>query len=161
MHNKKEILQKRFKKLERHYNALKDYKQLIDKTLVQKDIFQVGVFQTLEVQERAVLDAYLKRFASIQDFLGAKIFAPLLEISGISYGKMSEVLYLMEKEEIIDSLDNWIELREIRNELEHDYPENLQEALQDLKFCVDNFVKLESYYLNSLSFAKRYLHEAL
>ncbi|NOQ65145.1 MAG: hypothetical protein GQ582_11600 [Methyloprofundus sp.] len=65
----------------------------------------------------------------------------------------------MEKEEIIDSLDSWIELREIRNELEHDYPENLQQALQDLKFCVDNFVKLESYYLNSLDFAKRYINE--
>ncbi|NOR80571.1 MAG: hypothetical protein GQ529_07010 [Methyloprofundus sp.] len=159
MYNKKEILKKRFKKLERHYSALKDYKQLIHKIRMQKDIFQVDVFQTLEVQEKAVLDAYLKRFSSIQDFLGAKIFASLLEISGISYGKMSEVLYLMEKEEIIDSLDNWIELREIRNELEHDYPENLQQALQDLKFCVDNFVKLESYYLNSLSFAKRYLNE--
>ena len=104
MHNKKEILTKRFKKLERHYSALKDYKQLIDKIRLQKDIFQVDVFQTLEIQEKAILDAYLKRFSSIQDFLGAKIFASLLEISGISYGKMSEVLYLMEKEEIIDSL---------------------------------------------------------
>ncbi|GFO74378.1 antitoxin [Bathymodiolus platifrons methanotrophic gill symbiont] len=54
---------------------------------------------------------------------------------------MSEVLYQIEKEEIIDSLGSWIELREIRNDLEHDYPENLQEALQDLKFCVDNFFK--------------------
>ena len=160
MHNKKEILKKRFKKLERHYSALKDYKQLIDNIRLQKDIFQEDVFKTLEVQEKAILDAYLKRFSSIQDFLGAKIFSSLLEISGISYGKMSEVLYRVEKEEIIDSLDNWIELREIRNELEHDYPENLQQALQDLKFCVDNFVKLESYYLNSLDFAKRYINEA-
>jgi len=47
MHNKKEILTKRFKKLERHYSALKDYKQLIDKIRLQKDIFQVDVFQTL------------------------------------------------------------------------------------------------------------------
>ncbi len=70
---------------------------------------------------------------------------------------MSEVLYHIEKEEIIDSLDNWIELREIRNELEHDYPEELKEALKDLKFCIDNFSKLESYYLNSVNFAERYL----
>ena len=35
---------------------------------------------------------------------------------------MSEVLYSIEKKEIIDSLENWIELREVRNELEHDYP---------------------------------------
>ena len=61
------------------------------------------------------------------------------------------------KEEIIDSLENWIELREVRNELEHDYPEELEEALVDLKFCIDSFEKIESYYLNSLKFANKYL----
>ena len=70
---------------------------------------------------------------------------------------MSEVLYYIEKEEIIDSLENWIELREVRNELEHDYPEELEEALVDLKFCIDSFEKIESYYLNSLKFANKYL----
>ncbi|MCD6190086.1 MAG: hypothetical protein J7K14_00915 [Sulfurimonas sp.] len=70
---------------------------------------------------------------------------------------MSEVLYNIEKEQIIDSLDNWIELREVRNELEHDYPEELEEALKDLKFRIDSFDKIESYYLNSLNFSKKYL----
>lgn len=161
MDNKKEILKKRFKKLKNHYIALKDYKQLINAMVIQKDIYQPDIFNALDVQEKAILDAYLKRFASVQDFLGAKIFAPMLEIAGISNGKMSEVLYLIEKEEIIDSLGNWIELREIRNELEHDYPDNLQDALHNLKFCIDNFVKIESYYLNSLNFAKRYLNEVI
>jgi Fic family protein len=58
---------------------------------------------------------------------------------------------------IIDSLENWVELREVRNELEHDYPEELQEALDDLKYCVDSFELLESYYLNSLNFFKKYI----
>ncbi len=69
---------------------------------------------------------------------------------------MSEVLSNIEKENIIDSLENWIELREVRNELEHDYPEELQEALNDLKFCVNSFEKIESYYLNSLAFFNKY-----
>ena len=71
---------------------------------------------------------------------------------------MSEVLFAIEKEEIIDSLDSWIELREVRNELEHDYPENLTAALQDLKFCINNFTTLESYYFNALKFAQNYIH---
>jgi len=58
------------------------------------------------------LDAYLKRFSSVQDFLGAK----MLDIAGINSGKMSEVLYLVEKETIIDSRDRWIGLREVRSE---------------------------------------------
>jgi hypothetical protein len=89
--------------------------------------------------------------------LGAKIFSLLLEITGINNTKMSEVLSNIEKENIIDSLENWIELREVRNELEHDYPEELQQALEDLKYCIDNFYKIESYYFNSLHFYKKYL----
>lgn len=157
MQNKKEILRKRFLKLEKHYTALKEYKSLIEEILKEKNIYDQFVFNTLEVQQRAILDAYLKRFSSIQDFLGAKVFSLLLEVAGINGNKMSEVLYNIEKEQIIDSLENWIELREIRNELEHDYPEELEEALKDLKFCIDGFEKIESYYLNSLNFANRYI----
>lgn len=153
----KQILQKRLQKIHKHYVALKDYKLAIDDILKQKDIYEQFEFNKLSLPERAMLDAYLKRFSSVQDFLGAKIFSLLLEVSGISASKMSEVLYAIEKEEIIDSLDNWIELREVRNDLEHDYPEELQEALKDLKFCIDSFEKIESYYLNSVNFAKKYL----
>ncbi|MEA3290344.1 MAG: hypothetical protein U9Q04_09230 [Campylobacterota bacterium] len=154
--NKKEILKKRFDKLEKHYIAIKEYKILIDDLLKESDIYDQFIFNTLKPEKRAILDAYLKRFASIQDFLGAKIFSLLLEIAGINNTKMSEVLSNIEKENIIDSLENWIELREVRNELEHDYPEELEEALNDLKYCIDSFEQLESYYLNSLNFFKKY-----
>ena len=155
--NKKEILKKRFDKLEKHYIAIKEYKTLIDDLLKETNIYDQFTFNALKPEKRAILDAYLKRFASIQDFLGAKIFSPLLEIAGIPNTKMSEVLSNIEKENIIDSLENWIELREVRNELEHDYPEELQEALNDLKYCIDSFEQLESYYLNSLNFFKKYI----
>lgn len=159
MINKKEILKRRFEKLQSHYSALKDYKILIDSLLMEKNLYEVSVFNELLPQEKAILDAYLKRFAAIQDFLGSKVFSLLLEISGIGSTRMSEVLYHIEKEEIIDSLENWIELREIRNELEHDYPDDLKSALKDLKYCIDHFEQLESYYKNSLSFANRYVNE--
>ncbi|MEA2050632.1 MAG: hypothetical protein U9O56_07875 [Campylobacterota bacterium] len=154
--NKKEILKKRFEKLEKHYVAIKEYKILIDDLLKEQNIYDQFTFNSLKPEKRAILDAYLKRFASIQDFLGAKIFSLLLEVAGIPNTKMSEVLSNIEKENIIDSLENWIELREVRNELEHDYPEELQEALDDLKYCIDSFYKIESYYLNSLNFFKKY-----
>ncbi len=157
MTSKQEILHKRLKKLEKHYDALKEYKLLIDNLLYQHDIYCVAIFSTLHAEKRAILDAYLKRFSSIQDFLGAKIFSLLLEVAGIDGSKMSEVLYHVEKEGIIDSLEQWIELREIRNELEHDYPEELEAALLDLKFCIDHFKTLEAYYFNTVKFAQKYL----
>jgi hypothetical protein len=156
MTNTKDILAKRFEKLDKHYVALQEYKGLIDALLERKNLYDEFVFNTLKAEERAILDAYLKRFASIQDFLGAKIFVLLLDVAGINNSKMSEVLSNIEKENIIDSLENWIELREVRNELEHDYPEELQEALKDLKYCVDSFSKIESYYLNAKNFFLKY-----
>ena len=155
--NKKEILKKRFDKLEKHYIAIQEYKALIDDLLKESNIYEQFVFNTLKPEKRAILDAYLKRFASIQDFLGAKIFSLLLDVAGINNTKMSEVLSNIEKENIIDSLENWIGLREVRNELEHDYPDQLQEALNNLKYCINSFEQLESYYLNSLNFFKKYI----
>ena len=152
-----DILQNRLNKLEKNYLALKEYNTLIEKLSLDIDIFTPSNFEKLLPEQKAILDAYLKRFSSVQDFLGAKVFALLLDIAGISYSKMSEVLYHIEKEGIIDSFEEWIELREARNELEHDYPDELEDALEDLRFCVESFDRLERYYINSINFAKRYL----
>lgn len=152
-----DILMKRFEKLEKHYLAIREYKALIDSMVEKKNIFDPKIFADLITEERAVLDAYLKRFSSIQDFLGAKLFPLLLEVGGIGSERMSETLERIEKEGIIDSLGSWIEMREVRNDLEHDYPESLAEALVDLRFCIDNFWRLESYFINSKKFAERYL----
>jgi len=157
MNDSKEILKKRMDKLDKHFIAIREYAVLIDSVLKVKNIYNPEIFQSLKAEERAILEAYLKRFASIQDFLGSKIFPLLLEIRGIGTEKMSEVLDKIEKEGIIDSLSQWIELREIRNDLEHDYPDDLAEALADMRYCVEHVYTLESYYANSLRFIEGYL----
>ncbi len=146
------IPQKQLQKVAKHYLALKEYKEFIDKVGFQ---FTIDEFNNLNTPQKAVLEAYLKRFSSLQDYLGAKIFRTLLDMAGISYGKMSEVLTLIEKEEII-SLDRWIRFRNIRNELEHDYPDELEEALRDLKYCVDSFEYMQEVVVKVFEFARRY-----
>ena len=66
---------------------------------------------------------------------------------------MSEVLIEIEREGIVD-LEKWIELRNVRNELEHDYPDELEVALEDLKYCVENFNELEKIIKKVFEFAK-------
>jgi hypothetical protein len=146
------ILHKQLQKVQSHYQALKEYREFI------KQIgfgFTSDEFEHLNIQTKAVLEAYLKRFSSLQDYLGAKVFKTLLSVAGVSYTKMSEVVFLIEREEIID-FDSWIEFRNIRNELEHDYPDELQEALNDLKYCVDSFEEMERIVQRVIDFAKRY-----
>ncbi len=146
------IPQKQLQKVAKHYLALKEYKEFIDKVGFK---FSVEEFNNLDTPQKAVLEAYLKRFSSLQDYLDAKVFRTLLNMAGISTTKMSEVLTLIEKEEII-SLDRWIEFRNIRNELEHDYPDELEEALKDLKYCVDSFDYLHDVVVKVFEFARRY-----
>ena len=148
--NTKEILKKRLNKLNKNFEILKDYKNYIEKL---GDIYSPYVFNSLTLEERAILEAYLKRFAFVQDYLGAKIFKLLLENKGIIANKMSEVLVEMEREGIID-IEKWIELRNVRNELEHDYPDELEVALRDLKYCVENFSELEKIVKKVFEFAK-------
>jgi len=131
----REVLNKRLEKLDKHYEALSEYKKFIDKL---GDVYNLVNFNFLPYEKRAYLESYLKRFASIQDYLGANIFPLLIELSGISNTKkMSGILNLISKEEIID-IDKWLEIRRLRNELEHDYLDS-EEALRDLKICVDNY----------------------
>ncbi|SMN00946.1 hypothetical protein SPONN_2056 [uncultured Candidatus Thioglobus sp.] len=147
-----DILSKQLLKLDSHYQYLTDYHFFIQQLNFD---FDIDSFNTLDISQKGVLEAYLKRFSSIQDFLGSKVFKSLLDISGISYNKMSEVLTIIEKEQIIN-LDEWIEFRNLRNHLEHDYPDTLQRALNDLKQCVDSFAQMENIIQNVQKFANKY-----
>ncbi|WP_440651798.1 hypothetical protein [Cysteiniphilum sp. 19S12-1] len=143
-------------KLNKHFKALDDYKTLIGQMLEYQNIYNPQIFEDLAVRDRAVLDAYLKRFSSAQDFLGAKIWPMMFAIVGIPAKAMTEVLYHAVKEGVLDSLENWIEIREIRNELAHDYPDELEDALRGLQFCIDHYDALKTYYDNTLAFCAQH-----
>jgi len=150
MKNLQVVLNKRLEKVNSHYTALKEYKEFIEKL---GNVFNTADFEKLNLQERAVLEAYLKRFASLQDYLGSKVFPLLLENKGIIANRMSEVISIVEKEGIID-LEIWLKFRQVRNELEHDYPDDLEDALEDLKFCVDKFDEMEKIVKKVFDYAK-------
>ncbi len=150
-----EVLEVRIEKLDKHYEALRDYHRLILALKEEGDIFETDYFLQLKPEQKALFDAFLKRFSSLQDYLGGKIFPQLLQKVGIFSDKMSEILYHAEKEGFIDNLNNWIELRQMRNDLEHDYPDDLEKALQDLQKTIEKFDLIESYYFNVKNFLKR------
>lgn len=157
MKNQRQILAERIEKARAHYVSLKSYHEIIQSMAAERDIFNERHHSMLPPEKKAIFDAYLKRFASLQDYLGSQVFPLLLEVSGIGTGKMTEVLTRIEKEGIIDSLENWIELRELRNKLEHEYPNELQDALDDLRTCVNRFEGLVRYFEKADEFASRYL----
>jgi hypothetical protein len=155
---KQQILLNRLEKLKKHQQALSEYKTLIDALELNNDIYQADYFLQLEAQQRAILEAYLKRFASLQDYMGAKLFPLVIDMSGIVTTKTSEVLAAVEREGLIDNLEQWIALRDLRNALEHDYPDTLEYALNELKLCVQSYSQLDHYAQNILTFSREVLH---
>ena len=79
------------------------------------------------------LDAFVSRYGRLQDTLGNKLLPALLTANLEKTGSQLDNLLLAEKLGWIDSMEDWVDLRDLRNNLIHEYmesPQGLLEALQ-------------------------------
>jgi len=87
----------------------------------------------------AILDQFTTRFAKLQDAMGAKLFPALLELTKEpgEFAAYLDKLDRMEQIGALPSVDEWLELREMRNAFAHDYPEDseLQAATLNRAFA--------------------------
>ena len=118
--------------------------------------YSVAYFNSLKIDSNFILslpdhpdykeklDAFSMRFGKLQDILGDQIFRALLEIEMENPQRMTmrAKLNLMEKLGVIDSAEQWEELRNIRNGLTHDYAENPEQAAEFLKIAADRALEL-------------------
>lgn len=74
--------------------------------------------------EIAYADQIIYRFSKAQDSIGAKLFKAFLLYQGENVDRpFLDILNSLERIHIIN-IDQWFELREIRNEIAHDYENN-------------------------------------
>jgi len=72
----------------------------------------------------AYSDQIIYRFSKLQDCMGAKLFKSILLYQGENVNKpFLDILNQLEKMDIID-VDEWFEIRDLRNEIAYDYEEN-------------------------------------
>lgn len=81
-------------------------------------------YKNLNTEQVRCIDQFIFRFSKLQDAMGAKIFRYVLELldEDISSLPMRDILNRLERYLIIPSADEWIYIRELRNEIAHDYP---------------------------------------
>jgi hypothetical protein len=80
-----------------------------------------------------MLDAFVSRYGRLQDTLGDKLLPAMLRAGLEKTGSQLDNLMRAEKLGWIASAEKWIELRELRNRLIHEYmesPDDLLSALQ-------------------------------
>lgn len=123
-------------------------------------VFPLAAKQLLVLDDAhvAIMDQFVGRFAKLQDAMGAKLLPLVLELTK-EQGDLDaylDKLNRLEKIGALPSVDEWLELREMRNAFAHDYPEDseLQAAVLNRAFVAAD--KLVAILQHVRKFAARY-----
>lgn len=81
-----------------------------------------------------LIELLTTRFSKLQDFMGTKLIDAFLNAKGelISQMTMIDKLNKLEKLGLIDDSNLWINMREVRNHLSHEYPDHPEITAQYL-----------------------------
>lgn len=104
----------------------------------------VEKYGSITEDEFSYFDQFIYRFTKLQDFVGSKLFTSILvnlgeEVQGIPF---IDIVQSLEKLQVIPSADEWFLLREIRNELAHEYPDNTEQTIDDLNILNNHYKSL-------------------
>lgn len=129
--------------LENSINDINSYKNKISKFLP----LDCDSYEELSYSFKDTLDAIAFRFNKIQSILGEKVFKLFLEESGFDASNKSflEMLAELERVEILKRTE-WLKLREIRNKVSQEYPDELYEIIDNLNKMIENIETFETIY---------------
>ena len=101
--------------------------------------FSAAELVALSSGDRRLLDQFAYRFTRLQDDMGGRLFPALLGALGEEVATMSVIDRLNRLEQLgwLPLADEWLELRRIRNEFAHDYPENPELHLVRLRQAME------------------------
>ena len=89
--------------------------------------FSADQMSALDVEDRRSLDQAAYRFMKLQDSLGEKVLPGILALTLEPLppeATFAEKLQRLERLGVLPSVQSWRLLREVRNSLAHEYPEN-------------------------------------
>lgn len=103
--------------------------------------------------ETSFIDQLIFRFSKLQDTLGEKIFPFILILSkeNVKRKTFIDILNRLEELEVVDK-DKWLRLREIRNNIAHEYSFNLDEVVDSIELIYDVSDELIKIYEDILLF---------
>ena len=101
-------------------------------------------------QDLAYSDQVIYRFSKLQDTMGAKLFKSVLLHQGENVNRpFLDILNQLERIDIIN-VDEWFEIRDLRNEIAHDYDDSDNIAMNILNMIYKLKDELEKI-LNSIT----------
>lgn len=97
------------------------------------------------------LEAFTSRFCRLQDTLGDKLLPALLNALGESASALLINLNKAEKYGWLESADQWIALRQLRNRMIHEYSEDMDVLHGSLMTAHDNLAVLRRFARNLIA----------
>jgi hypothetical protein len=109
----------------------------------------IDKYDNLSNEEVEIIDHFLFRFSKLQDVIGQRLFPTILLFLGeeIKTKSFIDRLNRLEQLNLIDSGDNWQELRIIRNKLTHEYDDNPVTSVAALNSIYNQKDNLIDFYL--------------
>ena len=109
--------------------------------------------------ELALFDQLIYRFSKLQDSMGTRLFKQLLEVleEDISGLPFIDILHKMEKLNLLENAKEWIELRQIRNTISHEYPFLKEVQIEELNLLPEEIEKLAAIWIKLKEYSLRRL----
>ena len=128
---KKKILEEKLFEASLHKNRLQSARKKL-KFIMPLDTYKYNEIDDIFI---SIIDQMLFRFTKLQDTLGEKVFPMVLELQAEPVKKMSFIdrLNRLEEYEILNK-DEWIALRDDRNEITHEYSYNEEDVIENINF---------------------------
>ena len=110
----------------------------------------------LSDDEIAHVDQLLYRFTKLQDAIGAKLFPAVVGLLRDDAAAMTVIdkVQVLEQAGVVPDADGWMRLREIRNQLAHDYEDDPQYAVDYLNDVFAAVGELKAVAARSQSFVR-------
>lgn len=139
-----------WKKIE-HLRRMRSY---LDYSLAQTQaLVPIGDWQQLTPAQHAALAAFRIRFSEFQEHLG-KTMRAIAREEEQSTEPFSFVLLYMEKLGILDTVERWKVIRELRNAVNHEYEEN-EDRLSEFFFeLTQSAPELYEWFDRTIAFCK-------
>jgi hypothetical protein len=112
-------------------------------------------YSHLGKEDRRLLDQFAYRYTRLQDDMGARLMPAVLKALGEDIGPMSAIDRFTRLEQLgwLDSADEWLAMRHVRNQFAHDYPDSATERFERLQAAAHaarQLVAVQQQFTNKL-----------
>ena len=146
-----DTLEKKLYECDKHVQKLHDAKEFL------ADIMPLSLENYLKIDkiQSSFMDQLNFRFSKLQDSVGESIIKSLLILSKEPVEKMTflDMLNRLDKLEILEK-DRWLELREARNEIAHEYSFNQDEVVDNINLIYEKTDELIMIYKKLYKYIK-------